>query len=292
MNVSGIEQNRRRDQAASRRSGFTLVEVLVASALSTLVVVAIIGSFLQYRHTIRVQQQNAEIQSSLRTSSMVLSRDVALSGYGLRMYDYQLPLWITWVHGFAANPTIIKGEDNECDVVTMAAAYDRIALLSENAAAGSSSIIVGSGEGINFNTTDRSLIYVGGCELVRITAVQGDILTVSAHPGLATGLRYSHPAGSTVERIRVVSYSVVPVDESNLEVPYLRRSIHRPGGEHWHHEVVVPGIEHLRVDQEGEALTFVLRAVSSQTDHRFTEHEDNRRRGELSTTVHMRNLRQ
>lgn len=291
MNVSGMEQKRRLDQAAMRRSGFTLVEVLVASALSVLVVVAIIGSFLQYRHSIRIQQQNAEIQSSLRTSFMVLSRDAALAGYGLRIFDHQLPLWITWVYGFAENPTITKGSGNESDVVTMAAAYDRVALISEDAAAGSSSIRVGSGEGVNFNNTDRSLIYLGGCELVRITQVQGDTLVVSPHPQLDTGLRYSHPAGSAVERIRVVSYSVVHADESNLDEPYLRRSIHRPGGESWHHEAVVPGIEHLRVDREGNALTFVLRAVSSQTDHRYTEHEDNRRRGELSTTVYMRNLR-
>jgi len=273
------------------RGGFTLVEVLVASAISTLIVVAIIGSFSQYRRMMRIRKQTTEVQSNLRTGFMLLSRDAALTGYGMNMFDAQLPRWIVWATGVTSNPMITEGTDGASDALTLVAAYDRVAQVAQGVEEGATTLVVGTGEGVAFNTTDRGLVYIGGCELARVSAVGGDILTLSTHPELSAGLKFAHPAGATVERVRVVTYSVVPETGSEMGAAYLRRSIHRDGGEEWIHEVAVPGIEHIRVTREGNALTVRMRAVSQHRDPLYTEHEDQRRRAELSSTVHMRNIR-
>ncbi len=240
-----------------------------------------------------MRKQHTEVQSNLRTGFMLLARDAALAGYGLNMFDSQLSRWIVWGDGEVnANPMIVPGAEGASDELTLAAAYDRVAVVAQRAEEGTQMLVLRAGEGGAFNTTDRGLVYIGGCELARITAVSGDILTVSTHPELSAGLKYAHASGATVERVRLVTYSVVQEDESEMGAPYLRRSTHRPGGEEWIHEVAVPGIEHIRVTRAGNALTVRLRAVSQYRDPLYTEHADQRRRAELSSTVHMRNIRQ
>jgi prepilin-type N-terminal cleavage/methylation domain-containing protein len=69
--------------SANSRRGFTLIEVLVALAIGTLVLGAAVKLFSQAMGATFVVSQRAEMQQDLRASSDLLIKDISLAGAGL-----------------------------------------------------------------------------------------------------------------------------------------------------------------------------------------------------------------
>src|ERR1700685_3786853 len=69
--------------SANSRRGFTMVELLVALAIGTLVVGAAVKLFSQAIGATFVVSQRAEMQQDLRASSDLLLKDISLAGAGL-----------------------------------------------------------------------------------------------------------------------------------------------------------------------------------------------------------------
>ena len=73
-------QNRVRDQLAR---GFTLIELIISVSLATLVGVLIYSVFIQQTQAYRVQSDLGALQQNLRVGMEMLSRDIAMAGWGL-----------------------------------------------------------------------------------------------------------------------------------------------------------------------------------------------------------------
>ncbi|GEM_PF-708210 len=73
-------QNKVREQLAR---GFTLIELMISVSLATLVGVLIYTVFIQQTQAYRVQSDLGALQQNLRVGMEMLSRDIAMAGWGL-----------------------------------------------------------------------------------------------------------------------------------------------------------------------------------------------------------------
>ncbi|MCF7839023.1 MAG: prepilin-type N-terminal cleavage/methylation domain-containing protein [Candidatus Marinimicrobia bacterium] len=267
------------------RAAFTLVEVLVTMVIAGFLIAGVVSAYVQHRHSLQAQRLLLDIHGNLRAASLIISRDLALTGYGLRIPDSQLAQWINWAGVLDQNPRIIPAANGS--ELTLAAASRRAATLSLPVAGGSSTITVAAGTGPEFNTSNRRLIYIGRSELARVTAISGDTLTVSSHPTRNEPLRYNHLNGAPVELVQVISYWV----DASTGLPVLRRFDHgRPGGL-WFASVIATGIEFFEAQRDGNLVTVTLRGRAQRIDHRWTDPDfgDGFRRLTTRTQVFLRN---
>ncbi len=68
----------------SRHRGFTLTEILVAMALTGIVVGAIYTTYKSQQDTYMVQDQVAEMQLNLRAAAHIMASDIRMAGYNPR----------------------------------------------------------------------------------------------------------------------------------------------------------------------------------------------------------------
>lgn len=64
-----------------RETGFTLIEMMITLAISSLIIGAIYSSYLVQQHSYLVQEQVAQMQQNLRAALMVMSREIRMAGY-------------------------------------------------------------------------------------------------------------------------------------------------------------------------------------------------------------------
>jgi type IV pilus assembly protein PilW len=65
----------------SKSSGFTLVELLVAMAISGIIAGAIFTAFLSQQRSYLAQEQVSEVQQNLRAALDIMTRDIRMAGY-------------------------------------------------------------------------------------------------------------------------------------------------------------------------------------------------------------------
>lgn len=290
--MSAWRTRRRAGGAPGPGAGFTLTEVLVAVLLGVMVIAGATTAYIQYRRMIISQQINAEVQATLRTAAMYLVRDLTMAGYGLDLTSVRLQQWITWVPNFTANPLVTQGSGSAADTITMAAAYDRLASLAAAVASGANTITLSSTDAAKFNTAEKRLIYIGGSELARITAINSGTLTISTHPTSARGLKYSYTAGAPVELVRAVTYSV-DLTTAGSGLPYqFKREDYTSDTQYWYQNVLTAGIDDLQAERVGNVFTITLRARSTTVDplYRDPATGSHFRRANLTLRVVPRNL--
>lgn len=70
-----------RSKVVNNKCGFTLVELLLAIAISSLVVGAVHSAFVSQNRTYIAQESVAEMQQNIRISLEMLTRDIRMAGY-------------------------------------------------------------------------------------------------------------------------------------------------------------------------------------------------------------------
>jgi type IV pilus assembly protein PilW len=68
--------------------GFTLVEVLMAMALSSVVLAALVGTFVVQRRTYVLQEQITEMVQTARAAVDMMSREIRMAGYNPTGADF------------------------------------------------------------------------------------------------------------------------------------------------------------------------------------------------------------
>lgn len=81
QNGIDIMKNSRRKTDTFRERGFTLVEVMVALAISSIVVGAMYSTYALQRRTHAVQQATSEMQQNVRAALVMLVGDLTMAGY-------------------------------------------------------------------------------------------------------------------------------------------------------------------------------------------------------------------
>lgn len=291
--MSTEERTYGRGQAGS--GGFTLIETIVTLTLSLFVIAALMTSYTQFRKTMNAQEIQTELQSNVRAAMHLVTRTLALTGYGLDIPDSQLSWWISWVSDFDTNPKVSYGGEGESDSIMVAGAFSRPASLAYDMSS-SDKLVLRSGQGAEFNTSNKKLIYVGGLELARVTSVSGDTLTVSKHPSLTAGLHNRYPAGTAVELVEVREFYIDPNGGPQNEPALMMDDQSGSSGyieninQLLHSDIAAIGIEQMLITVSGDEYSIELTGVALEPDPTYDEHADGLRRLTLRQNIKMRNL--
>jgi len=155
--------------------GLTLVELMVALAISFIVVGAVYRTFTSQQRTYTIQDQVAEAQQNARVAMNILMRDLRMVGYGK-----------------PAGDVVIKGEtysrsihvergagDEDSDTITLVGCFGSPkGYLTKTADKDDGQITVRStGNELSqiFDSARSNYIFIGGIEKLRVTAAPGSV---------------------------------------------------------------------------------------------------------------------
>lgn len=288
---------RRNPKSEIRKSlwGFTLVEVLVASTLSILVIFGTVMLFITHIKDYRDQKLVREMQQNVRFAVDAVCRDLRMAGYGLNIRKLEMDNWLSWEANFTENPLIQDGAGtNGSDIISIAAAFDDDPAYTANAvSSGVTTITVNDGKGFKFEKDQHKLIFIGRLETARVISRAGDSLTISTHPTVSgEGLRYSYPADSPVERVDITEYSCTMGTGPLAGTPCLERSDSEPGifSKIFGGPTVAAYIEDLQFTTDGYAFELSITGRTSERMSRpGTGDADNYRRMTVTTRITPRN---
>jgi Tfp pilus assembly protein PilW len=286
---------KRRNPRTGPGAGFTLVEVVVATALSTLVVAGTAIALTNYRRTYERQSMMVDMTHNARFALDAMVNDVQMAGYGLRVPDSELDQWVSWVAG-VTNALMVRQGASATDpdeLTIIAAGDDPDAQVRFGTASGATTLEVNPGLGTSFNAADESLILVGKLEVARVIGVFGDELTVSTHPTDDTrGLKYAYPAGSSVQRVKVVTYACDTAAGTGQNLMFLKRDENGSGGMSEFEKVAAVGVENLQIALTTNAVTITLTCRTEHEERGYVHPTggDGYRRLVTTTTVYPRNL--
>ncbi len=190
--------------------GFTLTEMVIASAISALVIIGVSAVLLSSLKSYRNQMLLRDTQRSVRFAVDAISRDLRMAGYGIPVPDQELAAWITWAPHLNSNPEIAEGSSvTEPDQLTIVAAFDGItAQLASATVSGGTQLTLKSGQADQFVPVYARVIFIGRLEVARVVSINGNVLTISTHPTQSGhGVLREYPAGTVLERVDVVTYS-------------------------------------------------------------------------------------
>jgi prepilin-type N-terminal cleavage/methylation domain-containing protein len=211
-----------RDRSHSPRSGFTLVELLVASFITTLLLASCMALLAQHQSIHLATRQMTEIRQNVGFAMDSVLRDVRMAGYGLDVPDSELDTWVSWISTFTVNSQISDGANGDPDGLVLVAAFDNpVARLVTGVTTGETLLAVEMLDPTPnlLNTYNRSILYLNKTETLRITGITGTgtnlYLSISAHPTDTTGVHNEYFAGSTLELVKAVTYVWHDADEIN-----------------------------------------------------------------------------
>lgn len=233
--------------------GITLSEIMIALAVSSVVIASVTGFFLSHQRAMVQEDLSAEIEANLRIGLEQLVGRFRLAGYNTPQVN--LAAWIptSWVSGFTANPRIVAGASATApDTVSIARCADTpVATLTATADAGATALIVNTSAA--FNTTHRRLISIGLRENAWVTAVGGATsLSIDIDPSATglQGLRRRYHAGTPICRVDIETYSV---NTSNHRLLLDRNDGNGP-------TILLDGVENLKVTGSGKTYQITLTA--------------------------------
>jgi type IV pilus assembly protein PilW len=269
---------------APDRDGFTLVELLIALALTLVIVSSLATTFIFQQESYDVQQQINEMNQNARAALDIMSRDIMMTGYGIVKSNYSnLSSWINWVSGvtFGTGPMVVQPgsgdspESGGSDIIHVAGCFDGLAAtLSSNASAGDTTIDVTPIHGTtsdSFDTSDEKVICINGLENALVTGVSGNTLTIDTDPGTAgnQGLANNYDVSATTVDIcviKVISYSIVRDADGSYT---LKRNENLGAGR----QPLAENIVNLTISQSGDSIE--INPLTAQTDKRDPDYSEN-----------------
>ncbi|MEW6381028.1 MAG: Ig-like domain-containing protein [bacterium] len=207
--------------------GFTMVELLIATAILLLALSAAFGMMLSQKKAYKDENELIEMSQGTRASVDILLRDLRHAGYKVLESDYlgSLSDWVSSEYlptypatvSLASNscPIITQGEGTNPDMITLFIADLKENALVADAASGSTTITLDpNAPGFSGSTKFRinDVIRLGDhTEFARITGVSGNCLTIDTNPTANgnQGLAEAHPAGEPIREVNVVTYAVI-----------------------------------------------------------------------------------
>jgi prepilin-type N-terminal cleavage/methylation domain-containing protein len=176
--------------------GFSLVELLVAIAISSILAIAFWTLAATQDSTYKAQDSTGEMQQNLRVAVQMLSGSIIGAGLGPQVSTINGQNAGAWYN--AANGWVpYRITATSIDIIGCGQVP---ASLSAQAAAGTNVLALQAGQGANFTVGQD--ISVEGMESAVVSAVAGDNLTLSA------ALALTHPLQSNVYLLQWATYSV------------------------------------------------------------------------------------
>ena len=276
----------------NKKAGFTLVELMLSATITSLIVAGLMSSVYFQRKASKTQQLVNDMQQNVRSSMDMMVGDLHSIGYGFDFSGYKVAEWIDWVPGLTGNPTVHQTSPGKLSVI---GAFDQpIASLQAPVLEGSTTITLLSGQGAQFNTTDRKVIFIGRTETARIVGIAGDTLTISTDPLVyGDGLDHDYTAGAEIELVQVVTYEWKNDPNSYPYTPHLMRYESSQSYYADWQKIAANNIDLFTVSETGDSISIELTARAAAEDGEYTHPTmgDHYRRTTLTRKVHPRNKR-
>jgi len=222
----------------NNKEGFTLVELMVAMAISLVVMGAIFLTFKSQQDSYVIQAQVSAMQQNLRAAMYILTRDVQMAGYYTNFdTDTYTMDWDPTLGGNETTRPLIYGRNNDDgsgnDVKT---GTDVIVIIKASNDSNDSRQLTGS-DNIGTNTITLSPFDIdldaSGSKfglLVKEDLSRAEIFEITSKAGttvtLTNNLLESYTAGDSIFRADVVIYKV----DEDPDNPGLRRANLGNGG--------------------------------------------------------------
>jgi prepilin-type N-terminal cleavage/methylation domain-containing protein len=263
----------RGDKGGLRKNGLTLIELLIALVLSSILIAALYRIFISQHKTYGVQDQVADMQQNVRIAIGQMTREIRMAGYGgncLVVFGN--------INGFT---DIITAADNSITIILA----DQVGILKQNTMKGSNQLEVTNAN--KFNTYKKKYLCINGLNNYLIQNVITDTIT------LTTSLSEDHVINEPVYLVKAITYTL----GLSGGKPALRRNENTGGGA----QPVAENIESLQftyLDKNGNVtanppdIRMVKVTVTAKTNRFDPEYkgEDGYRRRILSSHIKVRNV--
>jgi prepilin-type N-terminal cleavage/methylation domain-containing protein len=256
-----------------KKNGLTLIELLIALVLSSILIAGLYRVFISQQKTSTVQDQVADMQQNVRASIDQMTREIRMAGYGgdiLTIFGN--------INGFT---NIITAASNSITIILA----DEVGVLKQNAAKGGHQLNVTNAS--VFNTNKKKYLCLNGLNNYLIQSITGDTIT------LATSLTEGHPINETVFLVKAISYDLGLSGGKTV----LRRDENTGGGAQPLAENI-EGLQFTYLDINGNVtgnppdIRMVEITVTAKTDRFDPEYRggDGYRRRTLSSNIKVRNM--
>jgi hypothetical protein len=254
-------------------SGLSLVELLMAMLLGSVIVLGLYNFLISQTRTYTVQDEIGEMQQNLRVAMEKVSRDLQMSGFGK-------PYWAT-ISGvdLASTPPFSLRITGSNTIEIVGCLDPAFASLSSAVASNSTGLALHNGEGAKFNTTTKADISIEGRENARITSISGNTLTIDRDPGTGgnEGVLYSYPAGSKVYLVHYITYTV----DASSNPPALLMDEHQGSG----NQPIATSISAISASISGNLVTLTMTGRTRNPDRTTGKYGT----AQLTNEIHLRN---
>jgi type IV pilus assembly protein PilW len=260
--------------------GVTLIELLIALVISSLLIAALYRTFISQQKTYTVQEQVSDMQQNVRTAINRMMREIRMTGFG---NVTEVLRSAGGVNGFSQ---VIVPESNR---ITIVGGFRQIKRgdgnpISISSISGNEIILTDATD--DFDGEAHRFISVGGIESNTVQSRAGATLT------LEKPLKLNHPAGTPVFKIQAISYDTGRSGGKNA----IRRNENTGGGRQpFAENIESVEFEYFDMDENptvsAGAIRMVRVTVTARTnvfDPEFKENDGYRMRT-VSSNIQLRN---
>jgi prepilin-type N-terminal cleavage/methylation domain-containing protein len=256
-----------------KKSGVTLIELLIALVLSSILTAALYRSFISQQKTYTVQDQVAEMQQNIRVAMGQMTKEIRMAGYGGDMLSI-----FGHINGFT---DIITPGSNTITIILA----DQVGVLKQDAVKGAQQLKVTNSR--IFNTDKKRYLCLNGLNNYSVQSIVDDTVMLTAP--LAEG----HPIHQPLYLVKAISYYLGVSGVKTV----LRRNENTGGGGQPVADNI-EGLEFTYFDSNGNVtsnspdIRMVKVAVTAKTNMSDPELKggDGYRRRRLSSNIKIRNM--
>ena len=187
--------------------GLTLIELLVAMAISAILTAGLYRTFIGQHKTYVVQEQVVDMQQNARGAISRMMREIRMAGFG--NVSMVLPVQFVAYGQTRTFNNIINPDTPVAGAITIITATEDFANITnidlQNKKVTLNRVTNLQGT-VLFDTENKKYISIGGLEAHEIASIAGTDLT------LKNNIIFNHPINTSVFPVRAISYQVLVED--------------------------------------------------------------------------------
>ena len=270
-----------------KEKGITLLELLVALAISGIVVAGLYRTLAGQQKTNIIQEQVVDTQQNVRGGINRMMREIRMAGFG----NVSMVLPVTYSTGTFDH--ILNLNTPAAGSLTFVTAAGGTSTLTVERGVGQNQIVVSTltdNEGNPlFDTGNRKYISIGGLESHVITSIDNGTKTITLNGGLS----FYHPIGTPLCTVVALTYQVAFLNGA----PTLLRNENMGGGA----QPQADNIENLQftyLDASGNPtvnpldIRIITVSLTARTERQDPDLRDGGgyRRRQIASNIHLRNM--
>jgi prepilin-type N-terminal cleavage/methylation domain-containing protein len=150
--------------------GVTLIELLIALAISGILMGALYQAYIGQQKTYTVQEQVVDMQQNTRVAIGRMMREIRMAGFGNVSYVLGLTGGVN---------TFTQAITPNINAITLVGGFTQVSTLTADAAKGQSQVTLASAADANqFDTVKKRFISIGGTESNTVSSINGAVLAL------------------------------------------------------------------------------------------------------------------